>query len=450
MDEKILKYIDEHQDEYVKVIQTLCQQPSQASTGEGIADMVELVQKYLKEVGAEPQLCKTPGNPVIYAHIKGESDHTFGFYDHYDVQPVDPIELWDDDPYSAVIKDGVIYARGVADNKNGLATKLCAVDAYMKVYGKLPCGVKFFVEGEEEIGSPSLEYFAEHYKDLLDCDGFNWESGWKEVGGAPEIHLGNKGLLYVEYKVKTAKMDAHSCNATIVKNPAWRLIQFLNTLKDPETDRILIDGFYDDVIPPTAEDIENMKEDNFSEQDLMDYLGIDGFINDLHGVELLTKNYYMPTANICGIVSGYTGEGSKTVLPGEASAKMDFRLVPGQDPKKMLELLKAHMHKHGFDDVELIVHSAQEPFRSAPDSPFIKAVYKTLDELFGKPVVHYMVSGTSPMPVFCKEKNIPSAMFGCISSTANIHAPNEHLAVSSYMDEIKMIAGVMEALGKMD
>jgi acetylornithine deacetylase/succinyl-diaminopimelate desuccinylase-like protein len=178
-------------------------------------------------------------------------------------------------------------------------------------------------------------------------------------------------------------------------------------------------------------------------------LGIDGFINDLHGVELLTKNYYMPTANICGIISGYTGEGSKTVLPGEASAKMDFRLVPGQDPGKILELLKAHMHKHGFDDIELIVHSAQEPFRSAPDSPFVKAVYNTLNDLFGKPVVHYMVSGTSPMPVFCKEKNIPAALFGCISSTANIHAPNEHLAVSSYMDEIKMIAGVMEALGKL-
>lgn len=449
MDEKVLKYIDEHRDEYVTLLQTLCRQPSQASTGEGIREMVQLVVDNLKKVGGEPQLCTTPGNPVVYAHIKGDSDRTFGFYDHYDVQPVDPIELWDDDPYSAVIKDGVIYARGVADNKNGLASKLCAVDAYRKVYGKLPCGVKFFVEGEEEIGSPNLPYFAEHYEHLLDCDGFNWESGWKEPGGgAPEIHLGNKGLLYVEYKVKTAKMDAHSCNAAIVKNPAWRLVQFLNTLKD-ENDRILIDGFYDDVIPPTDADIQNLLEDNFSEEALKEYLGIDGFVNDLHGLELLKKNYYMPTANICGMVSGYTGEGSKTVLPGEASAKMDFRLVPGQDPEKILALLRAHMHKHGFDDIELVVHSYQEPFRAAPDSPFVKAVYSTLNELFGKPVVHYMVTGTSPMPIFCKKKNIPAALFGCISSTANIHAPNEHLEVESYIDEIKMIAGVMDALGKM-
>lgn len=443
----VLQYIEDHKEEYIKLLQTLCQQPSQASTGEGIPEMVELVKKDLQDVGATPKICKTPGNPVIYAHIKGESEKTFGFYDHYDVQPVDPIELWDDDPYSAIIKDGVIYARGVADNKNGLATKLCAVDAYMKVHGKLPCGVKFFVEGEEEIGSPSLEYFAENYEDLLDCDGYNWESGWKEVGGAPEIHLGAKGLLYVEYKIKTAKMDAHSCNAAIVKNPAWRLVQFLNTLKDKD-DKILIEGFYDDVIPPTEDDIKNLLEDNFSEQGLKDYLGIDGFINDIEGIELLKKNYYAPTANICGMVSGYTGEGSKTVLPCEASAKMDFRLVPGQKPAKILELLKAHMHKYGFDDIELIVHSSQDAFRASPDSPFVKAVYKTLNEQFGKPIVHYMVSGTSPMPVFCAKKNIPAALFGCISATANIHAPNEHLAVSSYIDEIKMIAGVMDALGK--
>ena len=449
MDQKILAYIDEHRDEYVALLQAMCRQPSQAATGEGIPEMIQLVVDSLRKLGVEPQICKTPGNPVVYAHIEGESPRTFGFYDHYDVQPVDPIELWNDDPYSAVIKDGKIYARGVADNKNGLASKICAVDAYLKVYGKLPCGVKFFVEGEEEIGSPNLPYFAEHYEHLLPCDGFNWESGWKEEGGAPEIHLGNKGLLYVEYRVKTAKMDAHSCHAAIVKNPAWRLVQFLNTLKDPKTDRILIDGFYDDVIPPTEADIENLKEDNFSEEGLKEYLGLDGFINDLHGIELLKKNYYMPTANICGIVSGYTGEGSKTVLPGEASAKMDFRLVPGQNSQRVLELLRAHIHKHGFDDVQVEVLSAQEPFRSAPDSPFVKAVYSTLNDLFGKPVVHYMVSGTSPMPMFCEKLGIPAALFGCISSTANIHAPNEHLAVESYVDEIKMIAGVMEAMGKL-
>lgn len=445
--EPVLRYIDAHRDEYVALLQEMCRQPSQASTGEGIPEMIELVLRSLRDIQMEPVLCETPGNPVIYAERKGESDRIFGFYDHYDVQPVDPIELWDDDPYSAVIRDGVIYARGVADNKNGLASKICAIDAFLKVYGKLPCGVKFFVEGEEEIGSPNLAYFAEHYKHLLDCDGYNWEGGYKNPGGPPEIHLGNKGLLYVEYHVKTAAIDAHSCNAAVVENPAWRLLQALSSLKD-EKDHILIDGFYDDVIPVTEDDMKNLEEDNYDEAEQKEYLGISSYINDLTGVELRKKLYYAPTANIAGIISGYTGAGSKTVLPCEASAKMDFRLVPGQDPDKIFELLKAHLHKHGFDDVEVRKLSGQRPFRCGADSVFVKAVIKALGDLFGKPVVHYMIGGTSPVPVFCDEKKIPAAMFGCNSNTCKIHAPNEHMEVESYIDDVKMIAGVMYELGK--
>lgn len=443
----VLQYIDAHRDAYVSLLQQMCQQPSQASTGEGIPEMIELVEASLRSIGAEPVRYATPGNPVIYARMEGESPRIFGFYDHYDVQPVDPIELWHDDPYSAVIRDGVIYARGVADNKNGLASKICAIDAYRNVYGKLPCGVKFFVEGEEEIGSPNLEYFARTHKDLLDCDGYNWEGGYKNPGGPPEIHLGNKGMLYVEYTVRTAKIDAHSCNAAVVENPAWRLMQALDTLKD-ENDRILIDGFYDRVIPVTEADLQNLEEDNYDEREQKAYLGIDRYINDLTGVPLRRKLYYEPTANICGIWSGYTGEGSKTVLPCEAKAKMDFRLVPGQDPDEIFALLQAHLKKHGFEDVKVEKLSGQKPYRCGEESVFVQSVIQALGDLFGKPVIHYMIGGTSPVPVFCAEKQIPAAMFGCNSNTCGIHAPNEHMEVESYIDDIKMIAGVMYELGR--
>ena len=443
----VLDYIDAHREEYIELLRAMCRQPSQASTGEGIPEMIELVLQSLKNIQAEPVLCETPGNPVIYAEMKGENPRIFGFYDHYDVQPVDPIELWDDDPYSAVIKDGVIYARGVADNKNGLASKICAVDAYMKVYGKLPCGVKFFVEGEEEIGSPNLQYFADHYKHLLDCDGYNWEGGYKNPGGPPEIHLGNKGMLYVEYHVRTASKDAHSSNAAIIENPAWRLIQALDTLKD-DKDRILIDGFYDDVIPMTDADYKNLADDNYDENEQMQYLGISEYINGLTGLELRKKLYYEPTANIAGLWSGYNGQGSKTVLPCEAWAKMDFRLVPGQDPDKVFSLLKKHLENHGFCDVEVTKLSGQKPYRCGEESVFVQAVIKALDNLFGKPVIHYMIGGTSPVPIFCDEKKIPAAMFGCNSNTCQIHAPNEHMEVESYVDDVKMIAAVMYELGK--
>lgn len=152
--QKVYDYIDQHADEYTEFLRTLVRQPSIADTGEGIQDMVRLVKKSLRGIGAQPQEVPTPGNPVIYAEIKGERDKTFGFYDHYDVQPVDPLNEWVTPPYSADVRDGAIYGRGVADNKNGLASKICAVDAFLKVYGRLPVNVKFIVEGEEEIGSP--------------------------------------------------------------------------------------------------------------------------------------------------------------------------------------------------------------------------------------------------------------------------------------------------------
>lgn len=445
--DKIFEYIEGHRDEYIGLLQTLCRQPSIAVTHEGIDDMVKLVKNSLRSVGAEPIEYTTPGNPVIYAEIKGESDRIFGFYDHYDVQPVDPISLWNFDPYSAEIKDGNIYARGVADNKNGLASKICAVDAFQKVYGKLPCGVKFFVEGEEEIGSPNLEDFAQKHEDLLICDGFNWESGWKETGCPAQIDFGVKGLLYVELRIKTAKMNAHSCYAAIVQNPAWRLIWALSTIKGRD-DRVLIEGFYDDIAPLTHEDIEILSEDNFSAENLKKYLGIDGFINGLSGTELLKKLYYEPTANICGLFSGYSGEGSNTILPDSAGVKIDFRLVPGQNPEKIMRLLREHLDRHGFEDVEAVEISRQQAFRSDPNSPFGRAVVKALGNLFGKPVIHHTVAGTSPIPYFCAKHNIPAALFGATSCEANIHAPNEHLDIDSYIDEIKMIAAVMDELSK--
>jgi len=446
---RVLRYIDDHKDEYVGLLQRLCRQPSVAATGEGIGEMVALVKDELRSVGSEPVEFATPGNPVIYARIEGESYRTFGFYDHYDVQPVDPIELWIDDPYSAVIRDGALFARGAVDNKNGIAAKLCAVDAFTKAYGRLPCGVKFFIEGEEEIGSPHLVGFAKAHEELLDCDGFNWESGWKEPGQPPQIDFGVKGMLYVEMRSKCADTDSHSANAAIVPNPAWRLIWALGTIKD-SNDKILIDHFYDDIASISAADIDILAQDPFSEKAFAESLGAKGFINGLTGRQLLKKYYYEPTANICGIVSGYAGDGSKTVLPASASVKMDFRLVPGQDPDRVFKLLREHLDCHGFRDIELVKFSGALAFRSDPDSVFARAVVKALTGLYGRPIIHHTLAGTSPMSVFCAKRNIPVASFGGTGHDANMHAPNEHIIVDSYIDEIKMIAAVMNELAEIE
>lgn len=446
-EQKVFDYIDAHKDEYVGLLQTYCRQPSLAGTGEGIEDMVKIVVSEFEKRGLRVQVCPTPGNPVIIAEYPGATDKLFGFYDHYDVQPVDPLNEWIDPPFSAVIRDGKIFARGAADNKGGIATKLCAVDAYQHVYGKLPCGVKFIVEGEEEIGSPNLEWFAAHYRDRLDCDGYNWEGGNRgENKGPIDMCLGVKGLLYVELTARNAKMDAHSCNASIVQNPCWRMIWALSSMKAPDG-KILIDHFYDGIPPLKQEDIDVFKKDGFSEAGLKDYLGIDGFLNGMSGEELLKNYHYSPTCNICGFYSGYIGEGSKTVLPSYAKVKIDFRLVTGQDPDRILELLRAHLDSHGFGDIEVKKLSGDAAFRSDPDSDFCACVERAAERFTGQSVtLNYMNAGTSPVGVFCREKMIPAVMVGCGSERANIHAPNEFFAEEDYIDEIKLHVAMMHEL----
>lgn len=446
--EKVLQYIDAHRDEYIGLLQTFCRQPSIAATGEGIREMAALVGAKLRDLGVEPTVFETKGNPILYAEIKGRSPRIFGFYGHYDVQPVDPIELWEENPFSAVIKDGVLYARGCVDNKNGIAAKIAAVDAWQKVYGELPCAVRFFVEGEEEIGSPNLKPFAESHRDLLRCDGFHWESGWKQTGEPAQIEFGVKGMLYVELRVKYMDADCHSGDAGIVPSAAWRLVHALSTLKG-EDDRILIDGFYEDIPPLSEADIAILDQDPYNEEAQKRAYGIQSFIGGLTGKDLLKKHYYEPTLNIAGLCAGYTGKGEKTVLPAEATVKMDFRLVPGQSPQKVFDLLCRHLHQHGYDDVEVKCCSMADAYRSDPDSPYARAVVSALGKLFGKPIVHHTLAGTSPMPTFCVYDNVPVASFGGTCIGANMHAPNEHVVVDSFVDEIKMIAAVMNELAAM-
>ena len=446
--QKVLDYVEAHRDEYIQLLLDLCRQPSLAGTGEGISEMIQLVQDKMRAYGIEPTLVPTDGNPVIYADIKGEGGLTFGCYDHYDVQPVEPLDQWLSDPFAAEIRDGVIYARGVADNKDGLATRLCAIDAWLKTYGKLPCNVKLIFEGEEEIGSPNLAPFAEAHPDLIQCDGYVWEGGEKEKGGPCEVTMGVKGLLYVHMKVKTAPRDAHSMYAAIAPNPAWRLVQALASMKDADG-HITIDGFYDDIIPPSEEDLKFLESDPFDPEATREYLGVDALINGKTKEELLKSLYFQPTCNICGLTSGFQGDGSKTVLPSDASVKIDFRLVPGMDPKKIFNLVRQHLDKHGFIDVELIWDSGEPAFRSDLSKPFTKAIIAAMEKLYDRPVALKVSSGgTSPMHTFCHQTNIPAGMFGASSATANIHAPNEHLACDAFIEMIRINCAVMEELSK--
>lgn len=444
----VYEYIDDHRDEYLKEVQELCRQPSISAQNIGIQETAEYVKRMLEEIGAKAEIVPIAGgNPVVYGEI-GSGNRTLSFYNHYDVQPPEPLELWDTEPFAAEIVDGRIVARGVADNKGNIASRICAIDAYQKVRGSLPLRVKFLIEGEEEIGSPRLERFTEEHADLVKADGNIWESGSKDVAGRPIISLGLKGICYVELRVKSIARDLHSSLGASVPNAAWRLNWALSTLKGPD-ERVRIPGFYDKVVPPTDHDLEILTKLPDTEESRKGLYQIDQFVTGLHGRDLQIKEYFQPTCTICGLNSGYTGPGTKTVMPAEAMAKVDFRLVIDQDPNEIRDLLRRHLDAEGFSDIEIELLSAEHPARTSTDSAIVKVVEAAHREVDGaEPVIIPTSLGTGPAYVMAHQFGIPFASSGVGHADSRAHSPNENIFLDDYFTGIKRIARIMDGFAK--
>ena len=441
----VFQYINDHADEFVARLQRLCQQPSIAAQNIGMEATAELVADMLRGVGAEARLVPTEGYPVVFGQIEGPPDsRVLGFYNHYDVQPPEPLDLWKSEPFGAEIRDGHIYARGVADNKGNFCARVCAVEAYRAIKGDLPLGVKFIVEGEEEIGSVSLKGFVRENRDLVMCDGLIWESGYKNHSGRLVISLGLKGILYIELRVRGANTDLHSANAAVVPSPVWRLVWALNLLKDAD-ERVLIPGFYDDVRAPSEADLALLEAMPADEAARLATLGLDQFVLGLSGLPLKEKHLFQPTCNICGFGAGYTGEGLKTVLPNEAMCKIDFRLVLDQDPFKILDSLRAYLDARGFDDIEIVTLDADWAQRTDPDDPIVKATAAAAAKVYEQPpVVSPTMAGSGPGHTLCGELGIPSAGAGTGYHGSKSHAPNENIRVVDYIEGIKHIAALLD------
>jgi len=443
--EKVLQYIDDHASEFIARMQTLCRQPSIAAQGIGMEETATMVTDMLRQIGADARLVPTSGYPVVFGQIAGPpGSKTLGFYNHYDVQPPEPLELWESDPFAAEIRDGRIYARGVSDNKANFVSRICAVEAYQKVKGALPLTVKFIVEGEEEIGSVNLKEFAHENKDLVACDGLIWESGYKNRSEQLATSLGVKGILYIELYARGANTDAHSAAAAVIPSPVWRLVWALNSLKGPD-ERVLVPGFYDDVRPPTPAEVELLEKIPLDEENWKTSIGIDDFVLGLTGMPLEEKYLFQPTCNICGFDAGYTGKGLKTVLPNAATCKIDFRLVPNQDPHKILDSLRAYLDSQGFDDIEIKLWDADWADRTDPSDPLVKAVVAAAERVYDKPPVVVPTSaGSGPRYTLCGELGIPSAGAGTGYYDSKNHAPNENIRIADFVEGVKHIAVLLE------
>ena len=447
---RVLPYIDAHREEYVRRLQDLCRQPSIAAQGVGLGETASKVAGMMEEAGIRAQVIPVEGGaPVVYGEVKGRGPRTLMFYNHYDVQPVDPLDEWTGDPFAADIRDGKIYARGVADNKGNLVARMCAVEAWLQAQTELPAGVRFIVEGEEEIGSPSLARFVRQHRDLVAADACIWESGQRDLQENVVLALGVKGICYVELEATGANRDLHSSTATSVPNPAWRLVWALSTLKD-RNERVSIDGFYDDVVEPDAEEMAQLRRIAAQRDDDLqrrDY-GIDRFLLGLSGMELVKRNLFQPTCTICGVASGYSGPGSKTVLPRRAAAKVDFRLVPKQRADDILAKLRKHLSQHGFADIAIRPLGLENPAKTPMTAEIAKIVSESVRRVYGRePVLLPTNQGTGPMHVLTAPAAIPTIGSGVGYAHSNVHAPNENIRVADFVDGIKHIATVLHLFG---
>jgi acetylornithine deacetylase/succinyl-diaminopimelate desuccinylase-like protein len=445
---KVFGHIDSHVDDYVKDLQILCRQPSISAQDKGISECAKLLRNMMAEAEIDVKIIPVEnGNPVVFGELTSKgAEQTLGFYNHYDVQPPEPLELWDSPPFEAKVADGKIFARGVEDNKGNLVARLEAVKALRAVYGRIPVNLKFFVEGEEEIGSPHLESFVKDNMDLLKADGYVWEGDGVDEQNRPEVSLGVKGILYAEFRAKGPKRDVHSSLAPVVPNPAWRLVWLLSSLKGPD-EKIRIPGWYNEVVQPTEDEIRLLKEAPFDEEADKEELGLKEYLHGLKGVESKKVLRFSPTCNIAGFEAGYTGPGSKTVLPSEAMAKVDFRLVEAQKPDVQFKRLKKFLKNQGFNDITVTKHGGYEPAKTPPDNPFAVRVIKTARKVYGsEPVVWPTVAGASPIYVVRNWMGIPVASGGGVGYPGSkIHAPNENIRIKDYSDSIKFVVTLIRS-----
>jgi len=443
-------YLEAHLMESIDELSKLTAQPSVSAQNWGLRECAALVGEQMQRRGFKVEIFETGGAPVVYAERAGKSERTLIIYNHYDVQPAEPLELWESPPFVPTLRDGKLYGRGVSDDKAHITSRLFAIDALLQADGELPCRIKWVVEGEEEVSSIHLHHFVEEHAQKLAADACIWEFGGVDHHERPNQALGMRGICYVELSVQTASQDVHSgLGGSIFPNAAWRLIWALNTLKGPD-ERIRIPGFYDAVRPPSARDIELMAALPETADEYRARYGLDHFLNGLTGgVELRLAEVFQPTCTICGLTAGYQGPGSKTVLPAKASAKVDFRLVPDQFPEDVLKQLRAHLDAEGFGDVAVTLVGGEAPARTDPDDAFVKLVVDTSAEVYAEAMqIVPMIGGSGPNYVFQKFLKVPIVSAGAGYPGTQAHAPNENVRLDLYLKAARHMARILKGFGE--
>ena len=441
------RWIAAKSERFTAELRELCAIPSEHGDEAALDSAARWCRDRLSAAGfADAREIRVDGAPALVVGDAGAlGARTLIGVQHYDVQPAVPLELWRSAPYAAEVREGALYARGADDNKGHLLLRIQAVEAHRAVLGELPIRVRFLIEGEEESGSPNLERLLASEPSLVDADGALKEGGAIDGAGRPQLSLGGKGISYVELRVRSMARDAHSGGATHLPNAAWRLVDALGTIID-RAGRVLIKSFYDQVRPPSSDELAMLSTLPDDTSELLRLHAIERFAFGRSAESVRRASIYEPTANICGMWSGYVGEGLKTVIPCEAAAKIDFRLVPDQDPGRIPQLLREHLDRNGFGDVEILAREGTRPYRGAIDDPLVRAVKAVAEEAFGAEAALIPSSGgTSPMWAVCHRHGLANVTLGMGHPGAGAHAPNEHILLANYWRALRATARLYSA-----
>jgi acetylornithine deacetylase/succinyl-diaminopimelate desuccinylase-like protein len=451
----VIDFINTSRDRYIEELKAYLAIPSISALPQH-ADDVKACAKWsaeeMQRIGLQNvRLVETPGFPVVYGDWLGAPGApTILFYGHYDVQPVDPLELWDSPPFEATVREGEIYARGSADDKGQVFMHFKAIEAHLKQNGRLPVNMKLILEGEEEVGSANLDNFVKAHKDELAADVVVISDSPMFDRGIPSICYGLRGLVYFQIDLRGTKSDLHSGSfGGAVANPNMVLAQILSQMKD-RSGKIKIPGFYDDVRELTSEEREQWKLLPFNERRYAKELGAPKLFGE-SGYSTLERVWARPTLEVNGLLGGFTGEGAKTVIPAVAMAKVSMRLVPNQDPDKIAQLFEAYVKKIAPKTVEVKVTRMHggKPWMTEFDNPFVQAAGRAIEKGFGKTPVFNREGGSIPVVATFQEiLGLPSVLFGVGLPDENAHAPNEKLDLGNFHGGVIASAYLYDEIAK--
>ncbi|MBM3470181.1 MAG: M20/M25/M40 family metallo-hydrolase [Armatimonadetes bacterium] len=454
----IMAYLDAHQQEHLERTRTFIRQPSISADGTGIAAMADLVAETIREIGGQAEIVPTAGHPVVAGRLEAGAPRTLLFYGMYDVQPVEG-EAWTVPPFAGEVVDlpgrgPSMVSRGVFNSKGPMAGFLNVLHSYRALGQDPPVNVVFMVEGEEELGSRNLGAFVESHREQLRADAAYFAFYGQDARGIPAIYLGVKGIAFLELVCRGGDWGGpqsrmiHGSNAVWIGSPTWRLVQALASMMGRD-EQILVEGFYDDVIPLGADEerlLEHLTE-VFDEREILSQNDVRRFKLEGHGETLLRNYLSLPTLNIDGMVSGWVGPGSKTVLPHEARARVDVRLVPRMEIGSTLERLRGHLDGLGYTDVEIDLWQAYPWAQTSWRSPVVQALEGAIRDQGVTPYTWPRIAGSAPMYLFSDVLGMPFVMGG-LGHGGRAHSPNEYATVEGMRLFERSVAAFLERFAK--